>query len=187
MKVNTGMDLPHISPGSLINGKELALQLGFPQKSLNGLPVIETAEFGRNIVTYDQTEGSRAALKLGNVFHMGKPENTSVEIDVNSLTMHTFVTGSTGSGKSNTIYQMLNELVRKNIHFLVIEPTKGEYKKSSAAVRTFLCLAPMRILPSCSGSILSAFRLRCMCWSILTELLKSSMLAGRCTRQCRRC
>ncbi|WP_342477172.1 ATP-binding protein [Paenibacillus sp. FSL H7-0350] len=129
MKVNTGMDLPHISPGSLINGKELALQLGFPQKSLNGLPVIETAEFGRNIVTYDQTEGSRAALKLGNVFHMGKPENTSVEIDVNSLTMHTFVTGSTGSGKSNTIYQMLNELVRKNIHFLVIEPTKGEYKK----------------------------------------------------------
>lgn len=129
MKVNTGLNLPHISPGSLINGKELALQFGFPKKSLNGLPVIETAEFGRNIVTYDQAQGNRAALKLGNVFHMGKSENTSVEIDVNSLAMHTFITGSTGSGKSNTIYQMLNGLDRKNIHFLVIEPAKGEYKK----------------------------------------------------------
>ncbi|BCG58117.1 ATP-binding protein [Paenibacillus sp. URB8-2] len=128
MKVNTGLNLPHISPGSLINGKELAIQLGFPQKSLSGLPVIETAEFGRNIVTYDLAEGNRASFKLGNVFHMGKSEDTSVEIDVNSLAMHTFVTGSTGSGKSNTIYQMMNELVRKNIHFLVIEPAKGEYK-----------------------------------------------------------
>lgn len=113
MKVNTGLNLPHISPGSLINGKELAIQLGFPQKSLSGLPVIETAEFGRNIVTYDLAEGNRASFKLGNVFHMGKSEDTSVEIDVNSLAMHTFVTGSTGSGKSNTIYQMMNELVRK--------------------------------------------------------------------------
>lgn len=128
MKVNMGLQLPHVSPGSLINGKELAIQLGFPQKSISGLPVIETAEFGRNIVTYDEPEANSASIRLGNVFHMGKSENTSVEIDVKSLAMHTFVTGSTGSGKSNTIYQMLNELTRKNIHFLVIEPAKGEYK-----------------------------------------------------------
>lgn len=128
MKVNTGLNLPHVSPGSLINGKELAIQLGFPKKSISGLPVIETAEFGRNIVTYDEVGDNKASIKLGNVFHMGKSEHTSVEIDVNSLAMHTFVTGSTGSGKSNTIYQMLNELTRKNVHFLVIEPAKGEYK-----------------------------------------------------------
>ncbi|MGG1639103.1 helicase HerA domain-containing protein [Paenibacillus sp. NRS-1760] len=128
MKVNTGLNLPHVSPGSLINGKELAIQLGFPQKSISGLPVIETAEFGRNIVAYDEAVENRASIKLGNVFHMGKSENTAVEIDVKSLAMHTFITGSTGSGKSNTIYQMLNELIRKNVHFLVVEPAKGEYK-----------------------------------------------------------
>ncbi len=48
--------------------------------------------------------------------------------------MHTFVTGSTGSGKSNTVYEILNqlhtynELHRCKIPFLVVEPAKGEYK-----------------------------------------------------------
>jgi hypothetical protein len=44
--------------------------------------------------------------------------------------MHTFVTGSTGSGKSNTIYEMLHRLkTAYGIPFLVVEPAKGEYKK----------------------------------------------------------
>ncbi len=44
------------------------------------------------------------------------------------MNMHTFITGSTGSGKSNTVYQMLCELHQDGINFLVIEPAKGEYK-----------------------------------------------------------
>ena len=44
------------------------------------------------------------------------------------LSTHTFVTGSTGSGKSNTVFQILSELKKKKKHFLVIEPAKGEYK-----------------------------------------------------------
>ncbi len=44
--------------------------------------------------------------------------------------MHTFVTGSTGSGKSNTVYQILHELGKQDppVKFMVIEPAKGEYK-----------------------------------------------------------
>ena len=42
--------------------------------------------------------------------------------------MHTFITGSTGSGKSNTVYQILAELHQDKIPFLVVEPAKGEYK-----------------------------------------------------------
>ena len=42
--------------------------------------------------------------------------------------MHAFVTGSTGSGKSNAVYQMLMELHQDGIPFLVVEPAKGEYK-----------------------------------------------------------
>ena len=45
------------------------------------------------------------------------------------MTGHTFITGSTGSGKSNTIYQILNKALENNKKFLVIEPAKGEYKK----------------------------------------------------------
>jgi hypothetical protein len=42
--------------------------------------------------------------------------------------MHTFITGSTGSGKSNAVYQILTELRQDKIPFLVVEPAKGEYK-----------------------------------------------------------
>lgn len=52
-------------------------------------------------------------------------EKTPVILDKNSLTAHVFVTGSTGAGKSNTVFQLLNQA---NVPFLVIEPAKGEYK-----------------------------------------------------------
>ena len=60
---------------------------------------------------------------------MGAPTTTEVNLDINSLTMHSFVTGSTGSGKSNTIYEMLHQLHNiYDIPFLIVEPAKGEYK-----------------------------------------------------------
>lgn len=111
-----------------LTGKELAYSLNFPQKSISGLPVIECAEFGRNITTYESLVEDENHFDLGNIFHMNHEENISVALDVNSLSSHTFITGSTGSGKSNTVYQLLNEANKKNIKFLVIEPAKGEYK-----------------------------------------------------------
>jgi len=120
-------DAPVLTPGSMVNGHELAIQAGLPLKSVAGLPVIETAEFGRNVIAYDETAGERT-VTMGSIFHMGGAETTPVRIDLDSLTMHTFVTGSTGSGKSNTIYQLLDKLGKQQIPFLVVEPAKGEYK-----------------------------------------------------------
>ncbi|ACT00498.1 ATP-binding protein [Paenibacillus sp. JDR-2] len=116
-----------VTPGTLANGHELAIQAGLPMKSIAGLPVIETAEFGRNVSVY-QAQTTKRSITLGNIFHMGAVEPTSVELDVDSLAMHTFVTGSTGSGKSNTIYQLLDKLNQHDVRFLIIEPAKGEYK-----------------------------------------------------------
>ena len=60
---------------------------------------------------------------------MGKIEKeATTRLDMQTLSAHTFITGSTGSGKSNTIYKILEELRRKQVNFLVIEPAKGEYK-----------------------------------------------------------
>lgn len=111
-----------------LSGKELAYSLNFPQKSVAGLPVIQCADFGRSISTYDTTSANEMSFRLGKVFHMLHEEKIPVELSANSLTSHTFITGSTGSGKSNTVYQILNEAVDNNIPFLVIEPAKGEYK-----------------------------------------------------------
>ncbi|MDU2239223.1 MAG: ATP-binding protein, partial [Paenibacillus sp.] len=41
-----------VTPGTLVNGSELAIQAGLPMKSIAGLPVIEAAEFGRNVTAY---------------------------------------------------------------------------------------------------------------------------------------
>lgn len=116
-----------------ISGKELGLHLGLPRATVSGLPVIEHAEFGKEVTTY-QLFSERRQLKpeermtLGRVFDLGQITNKIVELENKSLNMHTFITGSTGSGKSNTVYQMLNELYQDKIPFLVVEPAKGEYK-----------------------------------------------------------
>lgn len=117
----------NLSPALIVSGKELAIHMQLPNKSISGLPVMNMSEFGRNVATYDNIKDK--TINLGNIYHMGEKESTSVDINLNSLGMHTFITGSTGSGKSNTIYKLLNEVNKKGIKFLVIEPAKGEYKE----------------------------------------------------------
>ncbi|WNS41534.1 ATP-binding protein [Paenibacillus sp. MMS20-IR301] len=122
------VNLP-VTASSLVSGNELAIQMGLPRKSVCGFPVIEHADFGREVVRYNQRRNRESSFILGNVFTMGSETNTEVRLDRDSMTMHTFVTGSTGSGKSNTVYEMLQQL--RNVYdipFLVIEPVKGEYK-----------------------------------------------------------
>lgn len=111
-----------------LSGKELAYSLNFPQKSIAGLPILECAEFGRTVVTYDDLNKDDKLLELGNIFHMHHLEKNKVTLSVDSLASHTFITGSTGSGKSNTIYQLINKSRKQGIKFLIVEPAKGEYK-----------------------------------------------------------
>jgi len=132
-----------VSATSFISGLEVARALNMPQRSIPGLPVFQCAQFARNVVHINTAQtagkdnekdsaetnyGKDAAvplLPLGHIFHMRSEGTSDVSLDVNSLASHTFITGSTGSGKSNTIYHMLKGL---NKNFLVIEPAKGEYK-----------------------------------------------------------
>ncbi len=116
-----------------ISGKELGLHLGLPRSTISGLPVIEHAEFGKEVVSESIIKSNELSnpedyIVLGNIYDLGQRTNKQVNLDNNSLNMHTFITGSTGSGKSNTVYQMLCELHQDGINFLVIEPAKGEYK-----------------------------------------------------------
>lgn len=119
---------PIVTATTPLSGKELAYSLNFPQKAIAGLPILECAEFGRNVITYNGEIHATQMLKLGNIFHMNHKEKSEVFLDKQSLASHVFITGCTGSGKSNTVYQILNELKNSNTKFLVIEPAKGEYK-----------------------------------------------------------
>lgn len=116
-----------VTPCSLVSGNELAIHMGLPRRSVCGLPVIEHADFGKEVVTYDGGKYA-SGINLGKIFNMGSSCNNNVRLNVNSLAMHTFVTGSTGSGKSNTVYEMIRQLDNVGINYLIIEPAKGEYK-----------------------------------------------------------
>ena len=126
-----GFNIP-IMPTSLVSGNELAIHMGLPRHSVCGFPVIEHADFGKEVVTYDHNK-TDVAIRLGSIFNMGRTVDKSrVALDIESLAMHTFIVGATGSGKSNTIYKILEELLstrRDSFSFLVIEPAKGEYKR----------------------------------------------------------
>ena len=116
-----------VTPSSLVSGNELAIHMGLPRRSVCGFPVIEHADFGKEVVSYTH-ESTNAVVNLGKVFNMGSECNNSVMLDRRGLSMHTFVTGSTGSGKSNTVYEILRQLDAVGVHYLVVEPAKGEYK-----------------------------------------------------------
>lgn len=126
-EIDDNCDFPNFSPAVTISSMELAIQAGLPQKSVAGLPVIKYTPFAREIVSYDNID-DRNSINIGKIFHFGKEENIEVNLNIQSLASHTFITGSTGSGKSNTIYNIISKFIIKNIKFMVIEPAKGEYK-----------------------------------------------------------
>ena len=113
---------------TMVNTKELSIQCNVPYRSVAGVTVREMAEFGRNLPRMAEPE--QELLHLGKIYHMGRPEPSSeVRLSRNAMASHTFVTGSTGTGKSNAVYNLLDDITKDGrAAFLVIEPAKGEYK-----------------------------------------------------------
>ncbi len=122
------IDSQSVTPCSLISGNELPYIMGLPGHSVPGVTVLSMAEFGRNVRMSAGTSRGRQ-VELGQIYHMGEKERTRVSLELESFRSHCFITGSTGSGKSNTTYRILDEMIRHEIPFLVIEPAKGEYKR----------------------------------------------------------
>lgn len=117
----------YLTAASMVSSNELAIHMGLPRKSVPGFPVIEHADFGKEVVKYNNQESAKS-INLGSVFNMGAVTQNETVLDLQSLAMHTFITGATGSGKSNTVYKILEQLLRNEVKFMVIEPAKGEYK-----------------------------------------------------------
>lgn len=126
----------NVSAGSVVTSKELAVHLSLPQSSVPGVLVREELPFGRSVVA-TQADHQQDAVGIGAVLHLGELyPSERVGLSVNGLAKHAFVTGTTGSGKSNVLYLLLTELMKRGvgqsdqrIKVLVIEPAKGEYKE----------------------------------------------------------
>lgn len=114
--------------GAFVDSSELSVHLSLPQSSVSGVLVREENSFGRNVIR-DEIPDDKHGIKIGNIVHLGDEfKNEHVVLDKTELSKHTFVCGTTGSGKSNTLYLILDQLLNQDTKVLVIEPAKGEYK-----------------------------------------------------------
>ena len=116
-----------LTPGMMISGREIAIMMGLPRKSVPGLTVDTMAEFGRNLPE-EWLKKIKRPVSFGKIYHMGDSDKTKVVLDLDTFASHMFICGASGSGKSNTTYNLIEELHRYKVPFLVIEPAKGEYK-----------------------------------------------------------
>lgn len=107
-----------------INTKELALVTSLPRRDVPGLRFVKTAvRFANNPAELKKED----KITLGKIVDMGIEQSSTYDIDPNSLVRHALVAGSTGSGKSTTCKQILEEVLKREIPIMVIEPAKDDY------------------------------------------------------------
>ncbi|MCQ2257366.1 MAG: DUF87 domain-containing protein [Bacteroidaceae bacterium] len=108
--------------GSWYSVNELGVITGLPCKEVVGLSLKEEVDFGLNF----EMPSEDNMLSIGCLVQSGiKHENIPVAIDKNDLNKHIFVCGVTGSGKTTTC---MNLLENSQMPFMVIEPAKTEYR-----------------------------------------------------------
>jgi hypothetical protein len=74
-------------------------------------------------------EDSEEGLTLGHIWHRGLETEHLLRVPPNKLDQHILIAGRTGSGKTNTCLQLLCELGRLDIPFIVLDPLdKRDYR-----------------------------------------------------------
>ncbi|MBN2117114.1 MAG: ATP-binding protein [Anaerolineales bacterium] len=114
-----------------LNTEELSLLANLPLREMPGMPMQPSAFFSLNP---PPVEASGVTLCLGNLLEGGEEiGDLDYNVDLNTLTRHIFITGITGSGKSNTCRRLITSLMEHGRNFLVIEPAKDEYVQMALA------------------------------------------------------
>lgn len=116
-----------------LTAKEVSLLAGLPQKEVPGITLKKSIPFGLNTNRNINEKANEKAIELGFLMQKGR-ELTTLPFALNAsvLNKHIFVAGVTGSGKTTTCHRLLHEIAnnvdRKKIPFMVIEPAKTEYR-----------------------------------------------------------
>ena len=106
----------------------LAALTGLPRREVPGLRVLDPGYFD---VT-SETEG-RGAVAQGPVIEIGSILDAQdrpvgpFRVPLSTVNRHTFVTGATGAGKSQTVRHILESCTGAGLPWLAIEPAKSEY------------------------------------------------------------
>ena len=94
-----------------------------PAREVPGLRMVDRPDFD---VTPETTDD--AGLPLGHILDSNRQPAGRLTVAPAHLLRHTFVSGATGSGKSQTIRALLESATEQAIPWLVVEPAKAEYR-----------------------------------------------------------
>jgi hypothetical protein len=106
-----------------MNSKDLANFINLPTQEMPGFKIYPYARFNVSF-TPKKTE----SISIGEIMDQGKKMGISYSVPLEALKKHGLIVGTTGSGKTNTVFYMLKEVWKQKTPFLVIEPAKTEYR-----------------------------------------------------------
>ncbi|GIJ63543.1 ATP-binding protein [Virgisporangium aurantiacum] len=101
-----------------------------PLRELPGVRVTEPPRF--DVTPETAPGGPVPGLLLGTVLDATRGPGLPFEVTADSVNRHTFVTGATGAGKSQTVRTLLEQLAAAGVPWLVVEPAKAEYRAMAA-------------------------------------------------------
>jgi len=135
----------YIPLGELVDDVGAAALLHLPILPQGGIPGMRSHQANPFAAWQLSQDAVGSGIDIGNYIDsrisMFHEAGHGVTLDLNDLTRHALITGSTGSGKSTTSKRLLTEIHRRQIPFLVIEPVKAEYG-DLAFTPEFLEIAP---------------------------------------------
>ena len=99
-----------------------------PGREMPGIRLALRPDFD---VTQEPAAGG-AAITVGEILDRNRRPAGSLTLSLDSLNRHVFVSGATGSGKSQTVRALLEAATRAGIPRLVVEPAKAEYRLMAA-------------------------------------------------------
>ncbi len=110
-----------------VDSIRLSKYFHFPSIEIPGVSIVPFSRFGYNFRSNDST--CEDNLNIGKILFNRNSIDKDAGIKLSDMTRHLFVTGQTGSGKSNTTRHILKQLWNEKwkVPFLVIEPAKSEY------------------------------------------------------------
>lgn len=93
--------------------------IAFPTEDFIGFRFVENEEF--SLVAPSSEENG---LWFGNILWNGR-QVSKFSLNADLLNRHAFICGMTGSGKTNTLFKLMEGI---DVPFMAIEPVKGEYR-----------------------------------------------------------
>lgn len=109
---------------TVLTTKELSCLINFPLRSVPGISVIDSSpEYSLNHLEIDK---DIKTIDFGKLLYGGSETEISYKLPEDLLAKHTLLSGINGTGKTNTVQAILNNL-SENVPFLIIEPAKTEY------------------------------------------------------------